>query len=155
MADIASFKAIRPIRDKVHLVATKPYYFYKKNVLKAKLQSNPFTFLRIINPEFGNKIKTKPNSNKRFEMVRDRYKEFIDKYDLLEEKDEEKKIIFEFLDYVLQDIGHKTSWGFNSSNYAFVEYDKCQENIEQRIQKPIVHHRHQKSHVYLSEIGGY
>ncbi len=86
MADIASFKAIRPIRDKVHLVATKPYYFYKKNVLKAKLQSNPFTFLRIINPEFGNKIKTKPNSNKRFEMVRDRYKEFIDKGILIQEE---------------------------------------------------------------------
>ena len=86
MADIASFKAIRPIRDKVHLVATKPYYFYKKNVLKAKLQTNPFTFLRIINPEFGNKIKTKPNSNKRFEMVRDRYKEFIDKGILIQEE---------------------------------------------------------------------
>jgi uncharacterized protein (DUF1015 family) len=86
MADIASFKAIRPIRDKVHLVATRPYYSYKKNVLKAKLQTNPFTFLRIINPEFGNKIKTKPNSNKRFEMVNDRYKEFIDKKILIQEE---------------------------------------------------------------------
>ena len=86
MANIASFKAIRPVRDKVHLVATRPYYSYKKNVLKAKLQTNPFTFLRIINPEFGNKIKTKPNSNKRFEMVRDRYKEFIDKGILVQEE---------------------------------------------------------------------
>jgi uncharacterized protein (DUF1015 family) len=78
MAKVAPFKAIRPTRDKVHLVATRPYYSYKKNVLKAKLEDNPFTFLRIINPEFNNDIKTKPNSDERFEQVKKKYKEFID-----------------------------------------------------------------------------
>ncbi len=86
MADIALFKAIRPVRDKVHLVATRPYYSYKKNVLKAKLETNPYTFLRIINPEFGSKIKTRPNSNKRFELVSERYKEFIENGVLIQEK---------------------------------------------------------------------
>ena len=52
MADVIPFKALRPTRDKVHLVATRPYYTYKKNVLNAKLEDNPFTFLHIINPEF-------------------------------------------------------------------------------------------------------
>ena len=69
MAEIAPFKAIRPVRDKVHLVATRPYYSYKKNVLQAKLQDNPYTFLRIINPEFNNPIKTKANSDERFNLV--------------------------------------------------------------------------------------
>ena len=41
MAKIHPFKAIRPTRDKVHLVATRPYYTYKKKVLHAKLQDNP------------------------------------------------------------------------------------------------------------------
>ena len=85
MADIALFKAIRPIRDKVHLVATRPYYSYKKNVLKAKLEDNPYTFLRIINPEFNSEIKTKPNSDERFKLVRQRYQEFIEKGLLVEE----------------------------------------------------------------------
>ena len=78
MAKLAPFKAIRPVRDKVHLVATRPYYSYKKNVLKAKLEDNPYTFLRIINPEFNNEVKTKPNSEERFQLVKTKYKEFID-----------------------------------------------------------------------------
>lgn len=78
MAKLASFKALRPVRDKAHLVATRPYYSYKKNVLKAKLEDNPYTFLRIINPEFNNKEKTKPNSDERFQLVKSKYSEFID-----------------------------------------------------------------------------
>lgn len=78
MAKLASFKALRPVRDKVHLVATRPYYSYKKNVLKAKLEDNPYTFLRIINPEFNNQEKTKPNSDERFQLVKSKYSEFID-----------------------------------------------------------------------------
>jgi len=77
MSKIAPFKALRPVRDKVHLVATRPYYSYKKNVLKAKLEDNPYTFLRIINPEFNSEEKTKPNTKERFELVKDKYKEFI------------------------------------------------------------------------------
>lgn len=79
MIHIAPFKAIRPVRDKVHLVATRPYYTYKKNVLKAKLEENPFTFLRIINPEFNSERKTKPNSIERFVHVRDKYADFLEK----------------------------------------------------------------------------
>jgi uncharacterized protein (DUF1015 family) len=77
MTKISPFRAFRPVRDKVHLVATRPYYSYKKNVLKAKLEDNPYTFLRIINPEFDRSKKTKPNSSERFAMVRDKYDEFI------------------------------------------------------------------------------
>jgi len=90
MADIARFKAIRPIRDKVHLVATRPYYSYKKNVLKAKLQDNPFTFLRIINPEFNSPVKTKVNSDGRFKLVNEQYHEFIEKNILIQ--DEQPKL---------------------------------------------------------------
>ena len=78
MAKISAFKALRPARDKVHLVATRPYYSYKKNVLKAKLEDNPYTFLRIINPEFDKTVKTKANSLERFGLVKDKYKEFIE-----------------------------------------------------------------------------
>jgi uncharacterized protein (DUF1015 family) len=77
MTKIVPFKALRPVRDKVHLVATRPYYSYKKNVLKAKLEDNPYTFLRIINPEFNSAKNTKPNSPERFELVKEKYAEFI------------------------------------------------------------------------------
>ncbi|MFM6935962.1 MAG: DUF1015 domain-containing protein [Flavobacteriales bacterium] len=77
MSKIAAFKAIRPVRDKVHLVATRPYYSYKKNVLKAKLEDNPFTFLHIINPEFNKSVKTKPNSKERFALVKNQFDQFL------------------------------------------------------------------------------
>lgn len=86
MATIAPFKALRPVRDKVHLVATRPYYSYKKNVLKAKLEDNPFTFLHIINPEFGSVIKTKPNSDERFQLVKEQYAKFIEEGILFQEE---------------------------------------------------------------------
>ena len=82
---ISAFSALRPVRDKVHLVATRPYYSYKKNVLKAKLEDNPFTFLHIINPEFGSEVKTKPNSKERFDLVKKQYQLFIDKGILIQE----------------------------------------------------------------------
>jgi len=87
MSKIAPFKALRPVRDKVHLVATRPYYSYKKNVLKAKLEDNPYTFLRIINPEFGSTVKTKPNSRERFGLVSEKYNEFIKEGILIRDKD--------------------------------------------------------------------
>jgi uncharacterized protein (DUF1015 family) len=77
MARISPFKAIRPVRDKVHLVATRPYYSYTQNVLKAKLEDNPFTLLRIINPEFESKKQTSPNTMERFELVKEKYAEFM------------------------------------------------------------------------------
>ncbi len=86
MAKIRAFKAIRPVRDKVHLVATRPYYSYKKNVLKAKLEDNPFTFLHIINPEFGATIKTKPNSVERFAQVRHKFELFKQRGILIEDQ---------------------------------------------------------------------
>jgi uncharacterized protein (DUF1015 family) len=88
MSNIAAFKAIRPVRDKVHLVATRPYYSYKKNVLKAKLEDNPFTFLHIINPEFSTSIKTKPNSKERFSLVKSQFDHFLKEGILVQETDD-------------------------------------------------------------------
>ncbi len=79
MAKIIPFKAVRPVRNKAHLVSTRPYFSYKKNVLKAKLESNPFSFLHVINPEFKKEDKTKPNSVERFNAVADEYLAFKDK----------------------------------------------------------------------------
>ncbi|MFN3918045.1 MAG: DUF1015 domain-containing protein [Flavobacteriales bacterium] len=85
-AKVLPFRAVRPTRDKAHLVASRPYFQYKKNILKAKLEENPFTFIHIINPEFGKNDKTKPNSIERFRKVRSKYEEFQNKGIFLKEK---------------------------------------------------------------------
>ncbi len=88
MAKIKAFKAVRPPRDKVYLVASRPFYTYKKKILEAKLKSNKFTFLHVINPEFQRDDRTEPNSVERFEKVKQKYDEFMDLgYFFKDEKD--------------------------------------------------------------------
>ena len=77
MAKIIPFKAIRPVRDKAYLVSSMPAYIYPKHILEAKLESNPYTFLHVINPEFGADNKTQPNSIERFEKVKEKFDEFF------------------------------------------------------------------------------
>tara|TARA_B110000285_G_scaffold86512_1_gene99166 strand:- start:3442 stop:4677 length:1236 start_codon:yes stop_codon:yes gene_type:complete len=89
MTKISSFKAIRPARDKAHLVSTLPFYTYKKDVLNAILADNPYSFLHIINPEFG-PIFTRKNSPERFNLIKNTYEDFIRKGTLIQ--DNESKI---------------------------------------------------------------
>lgn len=86
MAIIKPFKGIRPGRDKAHLVVSRAVNTYKKNILNAKLEENPYTFLHVIMPEFGKKATTKPNSIDRFKLVRKKYEEFIKKDILKKDK---------------------------------------------------------------------
>lgn len=77
MATIRPFKAVRPVPDKVHLVASRSYVSYSPYKLRDKLEYNPYSFIHIINPEFGQKKKSRPNSDKRFFKVRQRYDDFL------------------------------------------------------------------------------
>jgi uncharacterized protein (DUF1015 family) len=78
MAKIVPFKAIRPTRDKAYLVSSMPAYIYKRHLLEAKLESNPYTFLHVINPEFRADNKTQPNTVERFTHVKEKFDEFCD-----------------------------------------------------------------------------
>lgn len=86
MAKVTPFKAIRPVRDKAHLVASRPYYTYSKNVLQAKLETNPYSFIHIINPEFDKDDRTEANSNERFQNVRAKFESFIDQGTLFQDE---------------------------------------------------------------------
>ena len=70
MAIVRPFKAIRPIRDKANLVATRSYLSYSDETLKEKLEHNPFTFLHIINPNI------KQKGINKFNAVKDKFNDF-------------------------------------------------------------------------------
>ena len=78
MSRIVPFKAIRAPRHLAHLVVTRPYYTYSKNVMEAKLESNRFSFMHIINPEFGLSDRHAANSTERFVKVHEKFQEFLD-----------------------------------------------------------------------------
>ena len=79
MAKIVPFRAIRPTRDKAYLTSSMPAYIYPKHLLEAKLESNPYTFLHVINPEYRKDNKTQPNTVERFENVKEKFDEFYNR----------------------------------------------------------------------------
>ena len=77
MATILPFKGIRPAQDKVHLVVTRSVDNYRLDVLKHKLETNPFSFLHVINPDFNDGKKTKPGSKERLQKVKKSFQQFL------------------------------------------------------------------------------
>jgi uncharacterized protein (DUF1015 family) len=74
LAKIIPFKAVRPTRDKVSLVASRSYQTYTQAEREARLDYNPFSFLHIVNP--GYKYDREITGTERYELVRNRYLEF-------------------------------------------------------------------------------
>jgi uncharacterized protein (DUF1015 family) len=74
LAHIIPFKAVRPTRDKVSLVASRSYQTYTQAEREARLDYNPFSFLHIVNP--GYKYHLELKGEERYKLVRNRYLEF-------------------------------------------------------------------------------
>ncbi len=74
MAKINPFKAIRPTRDKVSLVAARSYQSYTANERDSRMDYNPYSFLHIVNP--GYKYQKEIAGEERYKLVRNRYLEF-------------------------------------------------------------------------------
>ena len=75
MVKIRPFKAIRPVRDKAHLVASRSYLSYSDETIEEKLDNNPYTFLHIINPDYN--TKNKKVGIRKFKLVKKKYNQFI------------------------------------------------------------------------------
>lgn len=78
MPSIRPFRAIRPVKDKAHLVVSRSYITYEPNALVQKLDSNPYSFIHVINPDHGRSDKAAPNSELLFERIKGRYHDFLD-----------------------------------------------------------------------------
>ncbi|MGJ8666368.1 MAG: DUF1015 domain-containing protein [Patiriisocius sp.] len=74
MAKIIPFRAVRPTRDKVSLIAARSYDSYRPEQVEARLRDNPFSFLHIVNP--GYKYQQVTSGAQRYKLVRNRYQEF-------------------------------------------------------------------------------
>jgi uncharacterized protein (DUF1015 family) len=88
MAIVKPFRGIRPSPDKVHLVASRPVDSYKPQQLNAKLAENPYTFLHVIKPEFGQAVKSKTGSNEQLTKIKAKFKEFIHQQIFIQDEEE-------------------------------------------------------------------
>lgn len=74
MAIIKPFKAVRPTRAIVGLVAARPYQSYTVDERESRMDYNPYSFLHIVNP--GYKYAQEVTGNERYKLVKNRYLEF-------------------------------------------------------------------------------
>lgn len=85
MADIRPFKAIRPTRDKVSLVASRSYLSYSEETLIEKLEHNPYTFLHIINPDYSEK-QAEVKGKAKYPLVKSKFGNFQEEGVFIEEE---------------------------------------------------------------------
>lgn len=83
MPKVIPFKAVRPTRDKVSLVASRSYETYTKKERQARLDVNPYSFLHIVNP--GYKYQKEITGKDRFQLVRNRYEEFKEDHTFIQD----------------------------------------------------------------------
>ncbi|MBO6606783.1 DUF1015 domain-containing protein [Psychroserpens sp.] len=74
MAKVIPFKAVRPTRAIVGLVAARPYQSYTVYERESRMDYNPYSFLHIVNP--GYKYDKVITGEERYKLVRNRYLEF-------------------------------------------------------------------------------
>ncbi len=74
MAKIIPFKAVKPTRAIVGLVAARPYQSYTVDERESRMDYNPYSFLHIVNP--GYKYDQVITGTERFKLVKNRYSEF-------------------------------------------------------------------------------
>ena len=74
MPKIIPFKAVRPTRAIVGLVAARPYQSYTIDERESRMAYNPYSFLHIVNP--GYKYDQEVTGEERYRLVKNRYLEF-------------------------------------------------------------------------------
>ena len=74
MAKVIPFKAVRPTRAIVGLVAARPYQSYTIDERESRMDYNPYSFLHIVNP--GYKYDKVITGEERYKLVKNRYLEF-------------------------------------------------------------------------------
>lgn len=74
MVKIIPFKAVKPTRAIVGLVASRPYQSYTLDERESRMAYNPFSFLHVINP--GYKYAQEVTGEERYKLVKNRYLEF-------------------------------------------------------------------------------
>jgi uncharacterized protein (DUF1015 family) len=74
LAQVIPFKAVKPTRAIVGLVASRPYQSYTVAERESRMDYNPYSFLHIVNP--GYKYDKVITGEERYKLVKNRYLEF-------------------------------------------------------------------------------
>lgn len=87
MAIIKAFRGFRPAVELADKVVTKPYDSYSQDQIRRILADNPQSFLHVIQPDFVDKKRTRPNTIARFKKSKQRFLEFTELGTLVQDKE--------------------------------------------------------------------
>lgn len=129
MVKITPFKAILPNKKFVELVSTKSINTYTPEELDTIHKSNKYSFLNVIQPDYFDTVKAKPNSTERFLKINTKFKEFLT-LNIFEECEEDALFIY------TQKIGDKSYTGIiggaSTQDYETGVIKKHEETLEKR-----------------------
>ena len=77
MAKIKAFKGLRPVRNKVHLVASRPYDVLNTNEAKHEAEGNPDSFLHVVKPEIDFPSGQDPYAPEIYQRGRENFERFL------------------------------------------------------------------------------
>jgi uncharacterized protein (DUF1015 family) len=77
MAVIKAFKGIRPVKDKAHLVASKPYDVLNSQEARVEAEGNPYTFLHVVKAEIDLPEDIDVHTTPVYEQARDNFQKMI------------------------------------------------------------------------------
>lgn len=77
MAIIKAFNGIRPVKDKAHLVASRPYDVLNSDEAREEVKGNPYSFLHIVKAEVDLEEGIDIHTTQVYEKGRDNFERFI------------------------------------------------------------------------------
>lgn len=78
MAIIKAFKGYRPAKDKVHLVASRPYDVLSSAEAREEAAGNPYSFLHVVKPEIDLPDDADPYSPEVYEKATANFQQLLD-----------------------------------------------------------------------------
>ena len=104
MAVIKAFKGIRPVKEKAHLIASRPYDVLNREEAKKEADGNKFSFLHVIKPEIDLPDSLDEHDAKVYQTGKD-YFNFLVKDGIFKQDNEECLYIY------AQTMGERTQYG--------------------------------------------
>lgn len=129
MPEIIPFRAVRPTRDKVSLIASRSYESYTKKERTYRLKTNPYSFLHVLNP--GYKYDKVISGPRRFQLVKNRFEEFKENGYFI--KDEKPSYYLHKIVNRDQQVFHGIVGAASVADYLSNKIKKHEETLSKRV----------------------
>ena len=88
MAIIKPFKGIRPVKDKAHLVASRPYDVLNTEEARIEVQGNPYSFLHVVKPEIDLPEHTDPYDPAVYKQAKENFEKMLNEGIFIQDEEE-------------------------------------------------------------------